>query len=465
MKILIRGAGDLATGIASRLYRAGHHILMTEIPTPLTVRRSVAFSRAVCEGRAQVEDMTAVLAEDRTAAERVLSEGDIAVLVDETASCRSWYRPDVVVDAILAKKNLGTRITDAPFVIGVGPGFTAGVDCHCVVETKRGHTLGSVIQKGSAIPNTGVPGNVGGYTTERLIRAEGDGMLEPKACIGDFVQKGQVVAVTGGIPVYAQMSGILRGMLQGGVNVWRGLKIGDIDARAERSHCETISDKARAVGGGVLEAAASFERMKDRYAIVVLAAGGGSRFGGDKLCVPVKGRPLYEHTLEKVQAFGAFPAFIVTGSEKIARAAESRGICPVKNTEPEKGIAHSVKLGLGKALESTDGLRGVLFLVCDQPEIQIPTIGEIFRTAARHPGSIVCAGNGDRKGNPVCWDAAYFPELMELSGDEGGRRVMRNHREKIRIIQADIRELRDIDRKEDLQDLQERILREEQVTT
>src|SRR5699024_9692543 len=128
--------------------------------------------------------------------------------------------------------------------------------------------------------------------------------------IGDFVQKGQVVAVTGGIPVYAQMSGILRGMLQDGVNVWRGLKIGDIDARAERSHCETISDKARAVGGGVLEAAASFERMKDRYAIVVLAAGGGSRFGGDKLCVPVKGRPLYEHTLEKVQAFGAFPAFI-----------------------------------------------------------------------------------------------------------------------------------------------------------
>ena len=156
MKILIRGAGDLATGIASRLYGAGHQIVMTEIEVPLTVRRTVALSRAVYEEKAQVEDMTGVLVRNRAEAEKVMTDGDIAVMVDEEASCRRWFEPDVIVDAILAKKNLGTKITDAPFVIGVGPGFTAGVDCNCVVETKRGHTLGNIIWRGSAIPNTGV---------------------------------------------------------------------------------------------------------------------------------------------------------------------------------------------------------------------------------------------------------------------------------------------------------------------
>lgn len=450
MKILIRGAGDLATGIASRLYGAGHQILMTEIQEPLTVRRTVAFSRAVCEGRARVEDMTAVLAEDRTSAEKILADGDIAVLIDETAACRSWYRPDVIVDAILAKRNLGTRITDAPFVVGVGPGFRAGSDCNCVVETKRGHTLGNVIRRGGAIPNTGVPGNVGGYTIERLIRAAADGELIPKVRIGDFVELGQTVAVTGGIPVYAQMSGIVRGMLQDGIYVQKGLKIGDIDARAEKAHCYTISDKARAIGGGVLEAVTLFERMKDHYAIVILAAGSGSRFGGNKLSAQVKGKPLYEHTLEKMQAFGAFPVFIVTGSEEIARAAEERGIIPVKNTRPEKGIAHSLRLGLERAMDSGKDLRGVLFSVCDQPGLEVSTIDEIFRTAARHPDSIVCAGNGEKKGNPVCWDAVYFPELMKLCGDEGGRQIMKDHKEKIRIVEADIEELKDIDRREDI---------------
>ena len=450
MKIMIRGAGDLATGIASRLHGAGHQILMTEIREPLTVRRTVAFSRAVCEGRAQVEDMTAVLAADRKAAEQILADGDIAVMVDEEASCRSWYEPDVLIDAILAKRNVGTRITDAPFVVGVGPGFTAGEDCNCVVETKRGHTLGNVIRRGSAIPNTGVPGNVGGYTIERLIRAASDGELEPKAGIGDFVEQGQIVAVTGGVPVYAQMSGIVRGMLQSGIRVQKDLKIGDIDARAEKAHCYTISDKARAIGGGVLEAVTAFERMKDRYAIVILAAGSGSRFGGNKLTAPVKGRPLYEHTLEKMQAFGAFPVYIVTGSEEIAGAAGERGMIPVRNTEPEKGIALSLRLGLEKALEERLDLRGVLFSVCDQPGITVSTIGEIFRTAARHPGSIVCAGSGEKKGNPVCWDAVYFPELMKLSGDEGGRQIMKEHKERIRIVEADAEELKDIDRREDL---------------
>lgn len=450
MKILIRGAGDLATGIASRLYGAGHQIVMTEIEVPLTVRRTVALSRAVYEEKAQVEDMTGVLVRNRAEAEKVMTDGDIAVMVDEEASCRRWFEPDVIVDAILAKKNLGTKITDAPFVIGVGPGFTAGVDCNCVVETKRGHTLGNIIWRGSAIPNTGVPGNVAGYTIERLIRAAAEGVLEPKVQIGDYVEKGQTVAVTGGEPVYAQMSGIVRGMLQAGVQVTRNLKIGDIDARAEVSHCYTISDKARAIGGGVLEAVSGFERMRDGFAIVILAAGAGTRFGGNKLSALVKNKPLYEHTLERVQAFGAFSAFIVTGSEEIASEAEKRGITPVWNREPEKGISLSLVLGLKKALESRTDLRGVLFSVCDQPGLDTSTMQQIFRTSSLHPGSIVCAGSGTRTGNPVCWDAVYFPELLELTGDEGGRQIMRKHREKVRIVQADPEELKDIDRKEDL---------------
>lgn len=450
MKILIRGAGDLATGIASRLYGAGHQILMTEIQVPLTVRRTVALSRAVYEKRARVEEMEGVLAEDGQSAQAVLERGDIAVMVDPEMECRSWFAPDVIVDAILAKKNLGTEITDAPFVIGAGPGFTAGEDCNCVVETKRGHTLGNIIWQGSAIPNTGVPGNVGGYTVERLIRASADGVMEPKVQIGEYAEKGQIVALTGGVPVYAQMSGIVRGMLQEGVHVWKNLKIGDIDARTEVSHCYTISDKARAIGGGVLEAVTGFERMKDGFGIVVLAAGAGTRFGGNKLNALVRNRPLYEHTLERVRAFGAFPAYIVTGSEEIAAAAEKRGITPVWNQEPEKGISRSLRLGLEHALGCHPGLKEILFSVCDQPGLETSTIQRIFNTGMLHPGSIVCAGNGRRTGNPVLWDRKYFQELLDLTGDEGGRQVMRRHEDCLRIVQADPEELKDIDRKEDL---------------
>ena len=162
--------------------------------------------------------MTARLAKNQEEAEEIMEQGDIPVIVDPKAECVEWFEPDVIVDAILAKRNLGTKITDAPFVIGVGPGFTAGEDCNCVVETKRGHTLGNVIWDGSAIPNTGVPGNVGGYSIERLIKASADGVIEPKAVIGDLVRKGQIVAITGGEPVYALMDGIVRGMLQPGVH-------------------------------------------------------------------------------------------------------------------------------------------------------------------------------------------------------------------------------------------------------
>ena len=262
MKILIKGAGDLATGIASRLYNSGYQILMTDIAVPLTVRRTVALSRAVYEGKAEVETMTGILVKNMDEAEKVLSDRNIPVIVDEKAEIRKDYQPDVVVDAILAKKNLGTRITDAPLVIGVGPGFTAGEDCHAVIETKRGHYLGQAIWKGSAIPNTGIPGNIGGFTVERIIRATADGIFEPVAKIGDMVEKDQIVAYSGGQEIRAKMSGIVRGMLQEHVPVTEIMKCGDIDARCELEHCYTISDKARAVGGGVLEAVCGFEHRR-----------------------------------------------------------------------------------------------------------------------------------------------------------------------------------------------------------
>ena len=451
MKILIKGAGDLATGIASRLYGAGHQILMTEIAEPLTVRRSVALSRAVYEKRAQVENMIGILAASSEEAEEILKRGDIAVVVDEKARSRHWYCPDVIVDAILAKRNLGTAITDAPMVIGVGPGFTAGEDCHCVVETKRGHTLGDVIWNGSAIPNTGVPGNVGGYTTERLIRAAGDGVMEPKAQIGDYVEIGQTVAVTGGVPVTAQMSGIVRGMLQSGAQVKKGLKIGDIDARCEKFHCVTISDKARAIGGGVLEAVSRFSQMKGRFATVILAAGRAERFGANKLKTVVHDRPLYEMALRRANAFSGYPTAVVTGYEEIAKAARGKGFSVVYNHEPELGISRSLKLGLTKILEESPDIRGILFSVCDQPNLKTSTVQRIFNEAFLHPGQIICAGHEEKRGNPVLWDRAYFQELMELEGDAGGRILMKRYPKKVRIVEAEQEELSDIDRREDLE--------------
>ncbi len=260
MKILIRGAGDLATGIVSRLYNAGYReIVMTEKAVPLTVRRTVALSRAVYEGRAEVENLTGILATDINDVKFIISQGNIPIMIDEKGEIMNVFKPDVLIDAIIAKKNLGTAIDMAPLVIGVGPGFNAGIDCNYVVETKRGHYLGSVIRTGMAIPNTGIPGDIGGYTIERLIKASADGVMEPLVEIGDVVEKGDIVARTGGKAVYAKMSGMVRGMLQSGVKVTEGLKIGDIDSRCEREHCYTISDKARAIGGGVLEIVVGYE--------------------------------------------------------------------------------------------------------------------------------------------------------------------------------------------------------------
>lgn len=254
MKILIKGAGDLASGIACRLHECGFNIVMTDIAVPTTVRRTVAFSRAIYEGKAQVENSTGILCHDIDEIDEVIAQRDIAVVVDPEAGIIKQYRPDVVVDAIIAKRNLGTTINDASVVIGVGPGFRAGVDCHCVVETKRGHYLGKCIYEGSAIPNTGVPGDIGGYTVERILRAPAAGIFRPAVEIGTVVEKGDICGYVEDTAMCSLIPGVVRGLLQDGVEVTEGMKAGDVDPRCAPQHCMTVSDKARAIGGGVLEA-------------------------------------------------------------------------------------------------------------------------------------------------------------------------------------------------------------------
>lgn len=254
MRILIRGAGDLATGIALRLWRSGLQVIMTDLPHPTAIRRTVCFSQAIVLGKITVEDVTAVRAETAKDAEKLLGMGVIPVLPDAEGSCMEALRPDAVVDAILAKKNLGTCRTDAPIVVGVGPGFTAGIDCHAVVETMRGHTLGRTYYSGSVIPNTGIPGLIGGFSGERVLRAPKEGVFHQLLEIGEMVQEGDAAGEVDGVPMRCTISGVLRGILADGTQVFKGMKAGDVDPRGKEANCYTSSDKALAVGGGVLEA-------------------------------------------------------------------------------------------------------------------------------------------------------------------------------------------------------------------
>ena len=254
---LIKGAGDLATGVALRLFASGFAVVMTEIERPTVVRRSVAFAEAVYEGRAVVEEVEGVRVEAADQIAAVLAGGAIPVMVDPTAALRRELEPVVLVDAIVAKRNLGTRIDDAPAVIALGPGFVAGRDVHAVIETKRGHSLGSVIYEGTALPNTGVPGDVGGFSEERVLRSPGEGVFGAEREIGDRVGRDEVVGHVGDLPVRSRLDGVLRGVLRSGLEVSSGVKLGDVDPRARPEHCFTVSDKAKAIAGGVLEAACS----------------------------------------------------------------------------------------------------------------------------------------------------------------------------------------------------------------
>jgi xanthine dehydrogenase accessory factor len=252
--VLIKGAGDLATGVAYRLHRVGMQVVMTEVAQPTAIRRAVAFAEAVYQGEVSVEGIHARLVDSPAAARLALAEEVVPVLIDPEASVARELQPRAVVDARMAKRNLGTRQEEARVVVGLGPGFVAGRDVHAVVETLRGHTLGRVILEGEAAPNTGTPGRVGGETERRILRAPVEGVFKALRQIGDSVAEGEVVAQVVGEPVRAHLSGVLRGILHDGLAVRRGMKVGDVDPRGVRDDCFTISDKALAVGGGVLEA-------------------------------------------------------------------------------------------------------------------------------------------------------------------------------------------------------------------
>lgn len=248
---IVRGGGDLATGIIYRLWKAGYAVLSLEIETPLVVRRTVSVASAVFDGSTVIEDMEAVRIDSLN--DFSFDRSRISVLVDPEGESISILKPDILVDAIMAKRNLGTNKAMAPLVIGIGPGFSAPGDVDAVIETKRGHWLGRVIMNGSAIPNTGVPGLIKGYTIERLLRSPDEGYVIPVKSIGDSVIPGDVVAHVEGLPVCSQIEGIVRGLIHPSVKVKKGLKIGDIDPRGEREHCFSITDKALAIAGGVLE--------------------------------------------------------------------------------------------------------------------------------------------------------------------------------------------------------------------
>ena len=253
--IIIKGAGEQATGVACRLYRANFkHILMLETPSPLAVRRQVSFCEAVHEKSATVEGIEAVRVTDEAERDGAWSAGKIAVRVDPHGESVARSKPDVVIDATLAKRNLGTSITDAPLVVALGPGFTAGRDCHVVIETNRGHDLGRLITAGMAEANTGIPGTIAGYTRERVLRAPADGLFTTDRQIGDPISKGEIIGRVGTAKVVAQIGGVLRGLIRPDSTVAVGLKIGDVDPRGEAGYCVTISEKARALGGAVLEA-------------------------------------------------------------------------------------------------------------------------------------------------------------------------------------------------------------------
>ena len=257
--IIVRGGGDLATGTIYKLKRCGFSVLVLETANPAAIRRTVAYSEAVFQGSQTVEGITGFLAESLEQAKVFLQEGKLTVLVDPTGEAIAKMKPLAVVDAILAKKNLGTNRDMAPITIGLGPGFTAGVDVDAVIETKRGHTLGMVLRSGTAAANTGIPGMIGGYGRERVIYCPADGVLRCVRKITDAVSKGETIAVVeteqGIVPVEAALDGIVRGMIRDGYPVFKGFKIADIDPRIEeRENCFTISDKARCIAGGVLEA-------------------------------------------------------------------------------------------------------------------------------------------------------------------------------------------------------------------
>lgn len=261
---VVRGAGDLATGILYTLYHFGYAAIATELEHPSSIRRTVSFSEAVYDGSYTVENVTAERCDAPSDTGRILCDGRIPVLIDPEGKCIRDLKPDIVVDAILAKKNTGTHMGMAKIVIGAGPGFIAGRDVHAVVETKRGHNLGRVILSGQAEPDTGIPGTIGGYSRERVIYSPKTGMVRAVKKIGDSVLAGEAIATVEGAPIVSHISGTLRGLIRDGYYVAEGFKTADVDPRDVSGHCFTISDKARLIGFGTLFAVRLLEKRLER---------------------------------------------------------------------------------------------------------------------------------------------------------------------------------------------------------
>lgn len=267
--IIVRGAGDISSGIIWNLVYAGYKVICLDINEPSCIRREVSFSEAIFDGEKEINGVKCIKAKDEKDALLIVEKGYGAVLVDEKGDAIKNLKPDIVIDAILAKRNLGTTIDMAPLVVGVGPGFTAGVDCHYVVETFRSHKLGWIFDKGSALKDTGTPGLIGGFAKERVMHSPAEGYFRNKHKISDIVNKGEVLSEveecidgkkTGNmVPLYASLDGVLRGILRDGFYAKKGLKCADIDPRgSEVENCFIISDKARCIGGSVLTLVAKF---------------------------------------------------------------------------------------------------------------------------------------------------------------------------------------------------------------
>ncbi len=264
--IVLRGGGDLGSGVACRLHRSGFRVVILEVGKPLVVRRTVAFAQAVIDGKTTVEKITAVRVETLAEVRQAWQDGHLPVMVDPEVKIRAELKPDVIIDATLAKRDTGLRCNMAPLTIALGPGFEAGNHAHIVIETNRGHNLGRLIFQGGAEPNTGIPAPIEGHGADRLLRAPCDGTVSHVLDIGTEVRKDEVICRVDGQPVAASFDGIVRGLIMNGRRVPQGLKIGDVDPRLVRSHCYIISDKARALGGSVLEAILYFRNRAETKA-------------------------------------------------------------------------------------------------------------------------------------------------------------------------------------------------------
>jgi xanthine dehydrogenase accessory factor len=253
--VVIKGAGEMASAVAWRMYMSNiRKILMLENAFPLAVRREVSFCEAVHEGHKTVEGVEAIKVDGYNNMRKAWNHGKIAVVVDPEWNLIDHAQANVVIDAILAKKNQGTHKKEAPLVIGLGPGFDAGQDVHLVIETNRGHNLGRIITSGNAEPNTGLPGTIEGYAEERVLRAPCEGEFRARLSIGSQVKQGDAIGAVGEEAVLGRVDGVIRGLIRSPSSVCRGLKVGDIDPRGLVDYCYTISEKARAIAGAVLEA-------------------------------------------------------------------------------------------------------------------------------------------------------------------------------------------------------------------